>query len=126
MKSSCWKFYDCNPHHVDTCDSIIRSISTANNQSWENTLRDMVEYSIRKGMVLTTPKLFKQYLTDNGWEEHEKITPEVTFEEFLKDFKDTAICHINDYYTVCVKGGYLYDVVDGSDVPVGNYWTKRS
>lgn len=50
----------------------------------------------------------------------------VSFEEFLKDFRDTAICHINDWYTVYVKGGYLYDVVDGSDVPVGNYWTKRS
>ena len=121
---SVWKFYDCNPHHADTEDSIIRSVSTACDRSWEQVMRDMAEYAIKKGMLLTEPELIKMYLTDNGWVEHKKITPEVTFEEFLKDFKDTAICQINDWYTVCVKGGYLYDVVDGSDVPVGNYWTK--
>lgn len=123
---SVWKFYDCNPHHVDTADSIVRSVGTAIGQSWEQVIRDMVEYAIKKGMLFTEPKLIKMYLSDNGWEEHKKIEPEVTFEEFLKDFKDTAICHINDWYTVCVKDGYLYDVIDGSNVPVGNYWTKRS
>ena len=121
---SVWKFYDCNPQNADTADSIIRSLSTACDRSWEQVMRDMVKYAIKKGMFLTEPELIRMYLSDNGWVEHEKITPEVTFEEFLKDFKGTAICHINDWYTVCVKGGYLYDVVDGSDVPVGNYWTK--
>lgn len=57
-----YHFYNANPHNKFTDDCVIRALSTAMEQSWEDTFNDLCQISLKYGVMPTDTKCFSRYL----------------------------------------------------------------
>ena len=121
-----FRYYNCNPHHKITCDCVIRAIAAGEGEPWEKVLRDLTEYMIKYGYMLSTPELYSKYLKDRGWVKQKQPTTKdgkkVRIKDFLKTFKGQAIIHAGTEHVSYLDGGYVWDLWDCSDDIIGNYW----
>ena len=65
--SNTYHYYNCNPHHKLTDDCVIRAICSSTGDSWEDTMRALVEWSIKTGYMLNTPECYGKYLESIGY-----------------------------------------------------------
>ena len=121
-----FRYYNCNPHHKSTCDCVIRAISAGEGETWEKVLRDLTEYMIKYGDMLSTPELYGRYLKDKGWVKQKqprtKDGKKVRIKDFLQTFKGQAIIHAGREHVSYLDGGYVWDLWDCSNDIIGNYW----
>ena len=121
--------YNANPKHRKTTDCVIRAICTALNNSWEDTYRSLVDYSIRKGLMCSDKRAFTAYLNAKGYkmqkmprrEENTRYTVKEFIDE-LAEPKATYILGIANHLTV-VKDKVLLDTWNCEKKCIGNYWT---
>ena len=60
-------YYNANPKGKRTDDCVVRAIAEAEGRSWEDVLRQLVEYSIRTGYMVTAVENYTLYFEENGW-----------------------------------------------------------
>lgn len=124
-----FNYYNCNPHHKRTDDCVIRAISAGEGDSWEDTLRNLTEYMLKYGYMLSTPELYGKYLKDKGWIKQKQPLSangkKMKIKEFLKTFKGCAVAHAGNGHVTYLAEGKVYDLWDCSDEIIGNYWTYQ-
>lgn len=129
MNTSYFKYYNANPKNKKTTDCVIRAICTALDQSYEQTLREMIELQIKTGYDTSDVKGFGKYLESKGWikqkQPRKSNNTKYTGWEFVKIFNGVCVANIGGNHTVCIKEGKVYDIWDSTDGCIGNYWTKE-
>lgn len=115
-----------NPKHRRVGDCVIRAISEALGQSWDDTYIGIVIKGFEKKDMPSGNAIWGDYLTDKGFTRH-AIPAEYSgysVADFAKDHpKGTFILAI-DGHVVAVKDGNWYDSWDSRDeIPV-YYWSK--
>ena len=120
--------YNANPKHRKTTDCVIRAICTALNNSWEDTYRSLVDYSIRKGLMCSDKRAFTAYLNAKGYKMQKmpkrNDNTRYTVKEFIDELaqpKATYILSIANHLTI-VKDKVLLDSWNCSSKSIGNYW----
>ncbi len=130
-----------------TGDCVIRAISTATGQTWEETAQGLYEMMLKTHLVLNGKDCYSKYLESNGWTKHTqprkgdntKYTG-AEFCEWLNDHHDggNVIAHIGGHHIVAIipvtpEGPEAewaepeYKVIDtwnSTKGCIGNYWTK--
>lgn len=124
-----YTFFNNNPKGRKTTDCVVRSISKAMNQSWEDTLMDLFNHALQYGVMLNEKTCYDKYLQANGWTKckmprHQDNT-RYTVREFLTENpKGIFIMSVARHLTVGIDGELL-DTWNCSSKSLGNYWTQE-
>ena len=128
-------YYNANPHNKFTDDCVIRALSTAMNQSWEQTFNELCKISVKYGLMPTDIKCYGRYLKEKGWIKHSQPrksdNSKYTGKEFVKKVlintsqHVNVIAHIGGHHIVAVINGKINDTWDCTNGCIGNYWTKK-
>lgn len=127
--SQVYHYYNCNPHHKLTDDCVIRAICSSTGDSWEKTIKELTEYSIKTGYMLNTPECYGEFLKDQGYIKQKqpvnKDGTKVRFKDFAEKFDGHAICHCGKGHVTYVADNSTWDIWDVSNEVVGNYWVHQ-
>lgn len=120
--------YNKNPKGLKTGDCVIRAISTALNESWEDTYRGMLEVALKTYQAISWKGNFKKYLKNKGYDmckmPKRSDNTRYTVNEFCKEIakeNKTYILSLSHHLTVVINKN-LYDTWDCGNKSVGNYW----
>ena len=132
--TSTFHFHNANPKHKLTTDCVIRAISTALEQEYTETLKELVAMSIRTGYAVSDPKCYDRYLKTKGWikkgQPRKHNGRSYTGQEFARDCKtfdeSRVIIHIGCGHIAAIMDGRIWDTWDSSTLCVGNYWVPMN
>lgn len=129
MEKKNYHYYNCNIRRKITDDCVIRAICSSTGDSWDKTIRELTEYAIKTGYMLTTPECYGKYLEDRGYIKQKqpmhKNGTKIRFKEFTKKFDGHAIAHCGKGHITYVADNSTWDIWDVSDEIVGNYWVHK-
>lgn len=121
--------YNKNPKNKRTGDCVIRAISEATNNTWENVYMELAKLGIEQGLILNDTANWRKYLEILGYKQEKmprrKDNTRYTVEEFCVELAEpnkTYIVKVANHITL-VRNKNLYDTWDCSYKSVGNYWT---
>lgn len=138
-------FYNANPKGKMTTDCVIRAISTALEQSYEQTLREMAEMTISSGYMLNENKGMDKYLKSKGWikckSPRKDDGTKYTGQEFCRTLmhpiysEELDLCrqgfeinhivaNIGGHHTVAIKSGQVWDTWNSTQGTIGIVWVK--
>lgn len=130
MNKITYHYYNCNPKRRITDDCVIRALCSSTGESWEKTIRDLTEYSIKTGYMLNTPECYGGYLKDLGYVKQKQPIhtdgSKVRFKEFVQTFGGHAIAHCGRGHITYVADHSTWDIWDVSNEIVGNYWVHKA
>lgn len=124
-------FYNINPKGRRTTDCVYRAIATALNQTWEETLRDLMEYAIKYSLDPSDKKCFEKYLKDKGWEKQSAPRKGNTnkryraYEFGVEHQDEDMILSCGAQHLTFMSKGRIWDIWDCSEGSVGNFWIKK-
>lgn len=118
-----------NPKNRKTSDCVIRAISYAFGQSWEDTFQDLCKIGLELKSMPNDKLVYSAYLADQEWAKQKMPrfadNSRYTIKEFLAENpQGTFILSIANHLTVA-KDGVLVDTWNCSHKSVGNYWTNN-
>lgn len=120
--------YNANPRNKKTGDCVIRAISTALNETWAETYKELFEIGFKKGTLPNERATYKAYLKKKGYEMEKQPRKangtKYTIKEFFEqeaDTKSTYIIHVRRHLT-CIKKGVLLDTWNCGAYTMRNYW----
>lgn len=117
-----------NPRHRRVGDCAIRAISTALDQSWDETYMGIVLKGFEMKDMPSGNSVWGHYLMDKGFTRH-AIPAEkglYTVADFAEDHPEGTYILALDGHVVAVKDGKYWDSWDsGHEVPQ-YYWAKSS
>jgi hypothetical protein len=140
--TSTFHFFNANPKGRITGDCTFRAVSTALNQSWEETVMDMATFSCETGYAINDKKGIERYLASKGWikfpQPKKSDNTKYTGKEFCRKISSnilyvgkSIIADIGGHHIVCIKetdglhGTHkVWDIWDSTDKCIGNYWVK--
>ena len=128
-------YHNANPKNKITADCVIRAICTALNEPYETVYKELFEFSLKCGYMLTDKNCYDKYLKSKGWVKHNQPRKEdnskYTGKEFCKEVKeytfnypDRIIAKIGSHHIAAIVDGRVNDIWDSTDYCIGNYWTK--
>lgn len=124
-----FKYYNANSKNKHTTDCVVRAICTALEQSYEQTINELVALWLETGYDIAEARCFGKYLELKGWikqKQPRKVdNTKYTGKEFVKTFKGVCVANIGGNHTVCIKDGKVFDIWDSTDGCIGNYWIKQ-
>lgn len=130
MKRNEFKFenYNANPFKKKTGDCVIRAVSVALKEEWEDTYKGMFDVAMTTGYAISCKENFREYLKQKGYEKQKMPRradrSRYTIREFVDELakpNKTYIINIANHLT-CVKNKTLYDLWNCGNKSVGNYW----
>lgn len=119
--------YNPNPIHKRVGDCVIRAISKALNQSWEQTYVGIVLKGFELADMPSGNAVWGAYLRDKGFTRH--IVPDdadvaYTVEDFARDHPQGTFILAMNGHVVCLRDGDVFDTWDSRhELPI-YYWTK--
>ncbi len=131
----CTEYYhyiNLNPRDKYVGDCVIRAVALMTQSDWKDTVRDMTEFGIDKGLVLNDQKLYPMYLKEKGFVEHgepRKVdNTKMTVKEFIKRFPEfkNFVAKVGSHHVTAVKNGVVQDIWDCSNQTLHNFWTIPS
>lgn len=125
-------FYNANPHNRYTTDCVIRAVCTALEQPWEQTLKDLAEIAVKKGVMVDDVACYGEYLRHKGWVKRQQPRKTDNTKYTGKDFCKSSICewgrryiaHIGGHHIVAIVNKRVWDIWNSTDGCIGNYWVK--
>ena len=123
------KFYETNNGRICKSfkgDCVIRSISLATDQSYEQTFTELMELGLEMGAYPNHDKVWVKYLESKGFVKNKP--PRVNGKMIkLRDWDgapDVAVVRNSGHLTAIVDG-IVHDDWDCRYRPVNSYWTKE-
>lgn len=120
--------YNKNPKDKKTSDCVIRAISTATNDTWENVYMELTKLGIKQGLMINDDDNFCKYLELLGYKKQKMPRREdntrYTVEEFCVELAEANKNYVlrTEGHLTAIKDKNLYDTWDCSYKSVGNYW----
>ena len=124
-------FYDANPKGKRTSDCVIRAISLATNQSWDEVITGLFTLSLKYKQMLNCVEIYDRYLRSLGWVKQPMLRKDDGSRYTGKEFCEIGMCtdydivvHIGSHHVSCIRDSKIWDTWDCSDYSVGNFWIK--
>ena len=130
-----FKYYNANPKNRITGDCVFRAISNALDQTWEQTVMEMAEFSCKTGYAINDKKGIERYLKSKGWVKYKQPRKEdgtkYTGKEFCEEiqthrrwYEPQIVAMIGGHHIVSIMWGQVQDIWDCTNKTVGNYWMR--
>lgn len=127
-----YEYTNVNPKNKYVGDCVIRAIALACNQTWEQTVREMTELGIKKGLVLNDEKLYPLYLEQKGF--HQEKEPrdmdncKITISEWI-DKKCSVwniyVINVGSHHVTCVNNKKVRDTWNCATKIIHKFWWRR-
>ena len=109
-----WRYYNANPLGRHVSDCTIRAISLATEQTWDDTYKELSEYSRIQGITFSEVEFINDFLAER-YERHCPPRQAKTIKDFMKlNLPGRWLITMKGHIT-CVVDGVLYDTFDCSD-----------
>jgi hypothetical protein len=124
-----YRYYNENPKNRRTDDCVVRAISTATGQTWDDTLMGLTKCALKHKYMIHCPELYGKYLEELGWvkqkQPRKSDNKRYRASEFVETFRGVAVAHLGTQHVACIKDGQVWDIWNSSNEVVGNYWVKK-
>lgn len=115
-----------NPLKKETSDCVIRALTTATGESWDDIYNQLCKIGFELKVTPTSKESWERLLTQKGFVRYtisnKKGTKRPTVLSFTKEHKEeTYILQVANHLTVC-KDGIYYDIWDCGDSSLYSYW----
>jgi hypothetical protein len=121
-----YSYYNANPYKIRVGDCVIRAISKALNQSWEDTYIDLTIQGYLMGDLLSSNAVWGAYLKSKGFIRDiiSNDCPECyTIEDFCNEYPKGTFIIGTGTHAVCVEDGCVFDTWNSSgEVPIYFYY----
>lgn len=121
-----YSYYNANPYKIRVGDCVIRAISKALNQSWEDTYIDLTIQGYLMGDLLSSNAVWGAYLKSKGFTRDiiSNDCPECyTIEDFCNENPKGTYIIGTGTHAVCVEDGCVFDTWNSSgEVPIYFYY----
>lgn len=124
-----FKYYNANPKNKITTDCVVRAITLASNQPYEDIVKRLVDIHIKTGYESTDKKNFEKLISDLGFIKNpmpkKADGTKYSVLDFIKEHpQGTYIISMAHHLTV-VKNGQCWDIWDCVKFggKIGNYWS---
>jgi hypothetical protein len=120
-----YSYYNANPYKIRVGDCVIRAISKALNQSWEDTYIDLTIQGYLLGDLLSSNAVWDAYLKGKGFKRH--IVPNdcpecYTIEDFCNEHPTGTFVIGTGTHCVTVENGCVFDTWNSSgECPIYYY-----
>lgn len=122
-----YSYYNANPYKIRVGDCVIRAISKALNQPWENTYIDLTIQGYLMGDLLSSNAVWGAYLKSKGFTRDivSNDCPECyTIEDFCNEHPKGTYIIGTGTHAVCIEDGCVFDTWNSSgEVPI--YFYKK-
>lgn len=121
--------YNPNPSRLNVGDCVIRSITSATGDLWENVY---IELALQGYMMHDMPsanRVWGEYLYNHGFKR--RLIPEDCFDcsytvkDFCEDHPHGTFVVATGSHVVCCRNGNYYDTWDSGEEQVYYYWFKE-
>lgn len=123
-----WREVNVNPRHKRVGDCVIRAISVALGQTWEETFVGIALKGFEMADLPSSNVVWGSYLRDKGFSRHAVPAERVddhTVADFAAEHPSGTYILAIDGHVVCVKDGDWLDSWDsGNEIP-HYYWMKK-
>ena len=120
-----YSYYNANPYKIRVGDCVIRAISKALNQPWEDTYIDLTIQGYLMGDLLSSNAVWGAYLKSKGFTRDivSNDCPECyTIEDFCNEHPKGTYIIGTGTHAVCVEDGCVFDTWDSSgETPIYFY-----
>ena len=121
-----YSYYNANPYKIRVGDCVIRAISKALNQPWEDTYIDLTIQGYLMGDLLSSNAVWGAYLKSKGFTRDiiSNDCPECyTIEDFCNEHSKGTFIIGTGTHAVCVEDGCVFDTWNSSgEVPIYFYY----
>lgn len=121
-----YSYYNANPYKIRVGDCVIRAISKALNQPWEDTYIDLTIQGYLMGDLLSSNAVWGAYLKSKRFTRDiiSNDCPECyTIEDFCNEHPKGTYIIGTGTHAVCVEDGVIYDTwMSGGEVPIYFYY----
>lgn len=121
-----YSYYNANPYKIRVGDCVIRAISKALNQSWEDTYIDLTIQGYLMGDLLSSNAVWGAYLKSKGFTRDiiSNDCPECyTIEDFCNEHPKGTFIIGTGTHCVTVENGCVFDTWNSSgEVPIYFYY----
>lgn len=117
-----YRYYNANSLGNFVNDCTIRSISLAENKSWDNTYTQMSRLARKKGTMMDDKEFIIWYL-----DLHYKRVPYLPYmvREVAEEYPDKILLITMDGHITCSKYGIIYDSFDCTKRQVEDAWIVK-
>ena len=123
-----YSHYNPNPRGLRVGDCVVRAVSKALNQPWEDTYIDLSLQGYMMGDLLSSNAVWGAYLKCKGFERNivENDCPECyTVKDFCREYPQGVYVVGTGTHAIAVIDGIIFDAWDSSgEVPL-YYWKKE-
>lgn len=121
--------FNANPKGLKSADCVIRAISKATGDSWEDTYKGLFELSLKMKRVFNEKQVYEKYLEQKGWKKQKMPKHENGKRYTVQELADSYWCRFDLIISVAhhltyVSKGTLFDTWNCGHKSVGNYWTR--
>ena len=126
-----YHFHNANPKGKNANDCVYRAISVALDLPYEDVMRDMTEFALKKGYAPNEDKLVRLYMESKGWatckEPRDFDNKKISVERFLKINapKETLVVKAGSHHITLIKDGKVWDSWDCTKQTIHSYWRKK-
>lgn len=131
--TSVFHYYNANPRNKLCGDCVIRAISTALEQDYVTTYKELFELSLKTGYIVNDKKNYSKYLKLKGWTKYKQPRKEDGTKYTGRDFclenalySQRYIAHIGGHHIVAIVKSKVNDTWDSTYGCIGNYWIKEN
>ena len=117
-----YKYYNNNALGLFQDDCTVRSISTATNNSWDDTYEHLSREARLRGKMMDDKDFIREYL-DERYERVENIP--ITVGEVAGFYSDKVLLITMVGHIVCAKYGVVYDSFDCRDRVAEYCWVVK-
>lgn len=125
-------FHNANPKCKNANDCVARALSVALSQSWEDTVREMTEFGIERGLTFNEARLIDIFLESKGWirykEPRDANNKKMSVNKFLGlrySKKETIVALVGSHHMTLIKDGVVWDTWDCTNKTMHSYWIKK-
>ena len=140
-------FYNANPKGKRTTDCVVRAITVALDQPYDQTLRELTEMSLKTGWMWNENKGIDAFMKSKGWikckQPKKSDGTKYTGKEFCRTLVhpiyseelnltnrsfeiNRVLVNIGGHHTVAIVGGQIWDIWNSGDGSIGIVWVKAS
>lgn len=119
--------FNANPKGLKSADCVIRAISKATGDSWEETYKGLFELSMKMKRVFNEKQVYEKYLEQKGWVKQKmprhSDNTRFTVGELVDDYVYGPMIISVAHHLTFAEDRVLYDTWNCGRKSVGNYWT---